>query len=72
MGIWTKVREAFNQTGFQNMANPKFSSGNAVMFVCGDDLSGKKIVLQLPMSRERSIAPGQPILVDRKPCSLQP
>jgi 8-hydroxy-5-deazaflavin:NADPH oxidoreductase len=29
------------------MANPKLSSGNAVMFVCGDDSNSKKIVLQL-------------------------
>jgi predicted dinucleotide-binding enzyme len=29
------------------MANPKFSSGNAVMFVCGDDFNSKKVVLQL-------------------------
>jgi 8-hydroxy-5-deazaflavin:NADPH oxidoreductase len=35
------------QTGFQNMANPKFSSGNTIMFVCGDDSDSKKIVLQL-------------------------
>jgi 8-hydroxy-5-deazaflavin:NADPH oxidoreductase len=45
--VGAKVCKAFNQTGFQNMANPKFSSGNAVMFVCGDDSSSKKIVLQL-------------------------
>jgi predicted dinucleotide-binding enzyme len=47
---WTdgaKVCKAFNQTGFQNMANPKFSSGNAVMFVCGDDSISKKIVLRI-------------------------
>lgn len=29
------------------MANPKFKSGNAVMFVCGDDINSKKAVLQL-------------------------
>jgi 8-hydroxy-5-deazaflavin:NADPH oxidoreductase len=45
--VEAKVCKAFNQTGFQNMANPKFSSGNAVMFVCGDDSDSKKIVLQL-------------------------
>jgi 8-hydroxy-5-deazaflavin:NADPH oxidoreductase len=45
--VGAKVCKAFNQTGFQNMANPKFSSGNAVMFVCGDDSNSKKIVLQL-------------------------
>jgi 8-hydroxy-5-deazaflavin:NADPH oxidoreductase len=45
--VGAKVCKALNQTGFQNMANPKFSSGNAVMFVCGDDSDSKKIVLQL-------------------------
>jgi 8-hydroxy-5-deazaflavin:NADPH oxidoreductase len=45
--VGAKVCKAFNQTGFQNMANPKFSSGNFVMFVCGDDSDSKKIVLQL-------------------------
>jgi predicted dinucleotide-binding enzyme len=45
--VGAKVCKAFNQTGFQNMANPKFSSGNAVMFVCGDESNSKKIVLQL-------------------------
>jgi 8-hydroxy-5-deazaflavin:NADPH oxidoreductase len=45
--IGAKVCKAFNQTGFLNMENPKFNSGNAVMFVCGDDSSSKKIVLQL-------------------------
>ena len=45
--VGAKVCKAFNQTGFQNMANPKFSSGNAVMFVCGNDSDSKKIVLQL-------------------------
>ncbi|MBV9179630.1 MAG: NADPH-dependent F420 reductase [Nitrososphaeraceae archaeon] len=45
--VGAKVCKAFNQTGFQNMANPKFNSGNAVIFVCGDDFSSKKIVLQL-------------------------
>jgi len=42
--VGAKVCKAFNQTGFQNMANPKFSSGNAVMFVCGNDSDSKKIV----------------------------
>src|SRR5215469_6195682 len=45
--IGAKVCKAFNQTGFENMANPRFSSGNAVMFVCGDDSNSKKIVLRL-------------------------
>jgi predicted dinucleotide-binding enzyme len=45
--VGAKVCKAFNQTGFQNMANPRFDSGNAVMFVCGDDSNSKKIVLRL-------------------------
>ena len=44
--IGAKVCKAFNQTRFQNMANPRFDSGNAVMFVCGDDSKSKKIVLR--------------------------
>ncbi len=28
-----KVCKAFNQTGFENMANPRFKSGSAVMFI---------------------------------------
>jgi len=45
--VGVKVCKAFNQTGFQNMANPRFDSDNAVMFVCGDDSNSKKIVLRL-------------------------
>lgn len=42
-----KVYKAFNQTGFDNMANPAFDSQRAVMFVCGDDDEHKPTVLKL-------------------------
>jgi 8-hydroxy-5-deazaflavin:NADPH oxidoreductase len=42
-----KVFKAFNQTGFNNMANPVVDGRRAVMFVCGDDKASKPTVLQL-------------------------
>ena len=42
-----KVFKAFNQTGFNNMANPFLEDRRAVMFVCGDDQVHKPAVLQL-------------------------
>jgi predicted dinucleotide-binding enzyme len=42
-----KVFKAFNQTGFNNMANPVLEGRRAVMFVCGDDEASKRTVLQL-------------------------
>lgn len=47
---WAKgafVYKAFNQTGWENMANPLVDGRPSVMFVCGDDEEHKKIVLQL-------------------------
>jgi predicted dinucleotide-binding enzyme len=41
------VYKAFNQVGFNVMANPKFAEGRAVMFICGDDESHKPAVLKL-------------------------
>jgi predicted dinucleotide-binding enzyme len=42
-----KVYKAFNQVGFNIMANPRFDSQQAVMFVCGDDAAHKPTVLKL-------------------------
>jgi predicted dinucleotide-binding enzyme len=42
-----KVFKAFNQVGFNVMANPVVEGRRAVMFVCGDDEAGKPTVLQL-------------------------
>jgi predicted dinucleotide-binding enzyme len=42
-----KVFKAFNQTGFNNMANPVFDGQRAVIFVCGDDDAQKPTVLKL-------------------------
>jgi len=41
------VVKAFNTVGFNIMANPAFSGGKPVMFVCGDDADAKRIAKQL-------------------------
>ena len=42
-----KVFKSFNQTGWENMANPVYEGKATVMLVCGDDEEAKKTVLQL-------------------------
>jgi hypothetical protein len=42
-----KVFKAFNQTGFNIMADPAFDGVRAVIFVCGDDDARKPTVLKL-------------------------
>lgn len=42
-----KVFKAFNQVGFNVMANPSFDRRRAVMFICGDDAAHKPTVLKL-------------------------
>jgi predicted dinucleotide-binding enzyme len=42
-----KVFKAFNQTGFNIMANPVVGAQRAVMFVCGDDDEHRTTVLKL-------------------------
>ena len=47
---WAKgafVYKAFNQTGFNIMADPVLDHHKTVMFVCGDDEERKPIVLEL-------------------------
>ena len=41
------VFKTLNHTGFNNMADPVYPNGRAVMFVCGDDEAAKPTVLQL-------------------------
>ena len=42
-----KVFKSFNQTGWENMANPVYKGKATAMLVCGDDQEAKKKVLQL-------------------------
>jgi predicted dinucleotide-binding enzyme len=42
-----RVFKAMNQVGFEVMANPTFAAGKPVMFVAGDDVAGKQVVLGL-------------------------
>jgi predicted dinucleotide-binding enzyme len=47
---WAKgarVVKTFNQTGFENMANPEYPDGRNVMFVCGDDADARETVRHL-------------------------
>jgi 8-hydroxy-5-deazaflavin:NADPH oxidoreductase len=43
----SRVYKALNQTGFEVMADPVFPDGRAVMFVAGDEPTGKATVLAL-------------------------
>lgn len=45
-----KLVKCFNQTGFGNMAKPRYANGKSVMFVCGDDQTANDIVRQLAES----------------------
>jgi len=42
-----RVVKAFNTTGFNNMANPRYPEGAATMFICGDDAEARRIVQAL-------------------------
>ena len=42
-----KVVKAFNTTGVENMADPKYPTGRAVMFVCADDVQAKEAATTL-------------------------
>ena len=42
-----RVFKAFNQTGFENMADARGYAVRPVMFVAGDDAAGKSVVLTL-------------------------
>jgi len=50
IAAWAKGASVFktlNHTGANNMANPVYPGGRAVMFVCGDDAEAKPTVLRL-------------------------
>jgi NADPH-dependent F420 reductase len=42
-----RVVKAFNTTGFQNMADPLYSSQSLSMLLCGDDVEAKKVTADL-------------------------
>ena len=42
-----RLVKAFNTTGAKNMADPKFGSQSASMFVCGDDAEARSTVMKL-------------------------
>lgn len=42
-----RVFKAFNQTGYENMADARLYAQRPVMFVAGDDAAGKPVVLTL-------------------------
>ena len=42
-----RVVKAFNMTGADNMANPRFGVGQATMFICGNDAAAKTAVARL-------------------------
>ena len=42
-----RVVKAFNTTGFQNMADPKYGSQGLSMLLCGDDAEARKVVADL-------------------------
>jgi predicted dinucleotide-binding enzyme len=42
-----KIVKCFNHVGFEIMANPQFSGGKAVMFICGDDSAANESVCKL-------------------------
>jgi predicted dinucleotide-binding enzyme len=44
---WAKgarVVKTFNQTGFENMADPQYANGRNVMFVCGENAEARETV----------------------------
>jgi predicted dinucleotide-binding enzyme len=50
IAAWAEGASVFNtlnHTGYNNMANPVYPNGRAVMFVCGDDAAAMPTVLQL-------------------------
>ncbi len=42
-----RVVKAFNTTGYDNMANPRYPAGAATMFICGDDAEAKQMTARL-------------------------
>jgi predicted dinucleotide-binding enzyme len=42
-----RVVKAFNMTGAENMANPRFGAEQVTMFICGDDAAAKTTIARL-------------------------
>jgi 8-hydroxy-5-deazaflavin:NADPH oxidoreductase len=42
-----RVVKAFNTTGYDNMADPRYPEAPATMFICGDDAEAKQVVSRL-------------------------
>lgn len=42
-----RVVKAFNMTGAENMANPRFGAAQATIFICGNDAAAKTAVARL-------------------------
>ena len=42
-----RVVKAFNMTGAENMANPRFGAEQVTMFICGDDAAAKATIARL-------------------------
>jgi hypothetical protein len=50
VSVWAKgaqVVKSFNSTGWENMANPRYGDQVATMFLCGDGIDAKSIVIEL-------------------------
>jgi 8-hydroxy-5-deazaflavin:NADPH oxidoreductase len=47
LAVGARVYKALNQTGWENMADPVYPGGRAVMFVAGDEPAGKAVVIGL-------------------------
>lgn len=59
------VFKAFNQTGWENMADPVYDGWRTVMFTCGDDEAAKPAVLRLVEDVGFEAVDAGPLLVAR-------
>lgn len=50
IAVNAKVVKCFNQTGFENMADPKFEGGAPIMFAAGNDANATDVVATLAQS----------------------
>jgi predicted dinucleotide-binding enzyme len=56
-----RVVKAFNTTGANNYANPRFGDQTASMFICGDDAEAKAVVGQLVEQLEFELVDAGPL-----------
>lgn len=71
-----QVVKAFNTTGIENMADPRYGAQRAVMFLCGDDAAAKETTARLaeelgfeavsvgPLARARLLEPAAVLWID--------